>query len=151
MTPQKKLNTCESKWNNITSWEQGNGTVVRALTSNQLRHGFKSRRECHMWVEFVVELLYFAPSGFCLATPVFASPQKTKSEFDWTYCYKSLLPWVLDHVNTTYVGIFYFKQIYRHWNAKTNDFWSLFHSFLFWNIVNRTLPYIPKFQFDLEW
>ena len=29
-----------------------------------------------MWVEFVVELLYFALRGFCLATPVFASPQK---------------------------------------------------------------------------
>ena len=76
MTPQKKLNTCESKCSNITSWEQGNGAVVRALTSNQLRHLFKSRGECHLWVEFVVELLYFALRGFCLATPVFASPQK---------------------------------------------------------------------------
>ena len=82
MTPQKKLNTCELKCNNITAWEQENGTVVRALTSNQLRHLFKSRRECHMWVEFVVELLYYALSGFCLATPVFVSPHKTKGEFD---------------------------------------------------------------------
>ena len=31
-----------------------------------------------MWVEFVVELLYFAPRGFCLATPASASPQKLR-------------------------------------------------------------------------
>ena len=31
-----------------------------------------------MWVEFVVELLYFALRGFCLATPVFAFPQKLR-------------------------------------------------------------------------
>ena len=78
MTPLKKLNTCESKCNNITSWEQGNGTVVRALTSNQLMHGFKSRHECHMWVEFVVKLLSCAARDFFPATPVFASPQKLR-------------------------------------------------------------------------
>ena len=102
MTPQKKLNTCESKCNNITSWEQGNGAVVRALAFNQLRHGFKSRGECHMWVEFVVELLcYFALSGFCLATLVFASPQKLRvSSIESKVTNQhSLVPWFLDRLN----------------------------------------------------
>ena len=46
--------------------------------------------------------------------------------FDWSYCgirirtsfvcYKSLLPWFLDHSNSTYIGIFYFKQIFRYCN-----------------------------------
>ena len=104
------------------------------------------------WVRWRTSLLcserfLYGFSGICLSS-------KTKGEFDWTYCYKFLVPWFLDRLNATYVGIFYFKQIYRHWNAlnaKTNDFWSLFHLFLFWNFVNRTLPNIPKFQFNLEW
>ena len=94
--------------------------MVRALASNQLRHEFKSRHECHMWVEFLLcsERFMSGYSGICLSS-------KTRGEVDWTYCYKSLVPWFLDCLNTTYVGIFYFKQIYRHWNAlnaKTNDF-----------------------------
>ena len=56
---------------------------------------------------------------------------------------KSLVPWSLDYVNATYVGIFYFKQISKYYsamNAKTCGFESFFHLFLFRNTISRTRP-----------
>ena len=35
-------------------WVARDDTVVRALASHQCGLGFKYRRQCHMWVEFVV-------------------------------------------------------------------------------------------------
>ena len=131
-------------------WRSGESTHLQPI---------KARVQIEVWMPYVgwvccwtslllcSEWFLSGYSGICLSS-------KTKGEFNWTYCYKSLVPWLLDCLNATCVRIFYFKQIYRHWNvlnAKTNDFWSLFHLFLFWNIVNRTLPNIPKFQFNLEW
>ena len=47
-----------------------------------------------------------------------------RNETCQNFCYKSLLIWFLDHFNTTFIGIFYFKQILKcrkTLNAKTSD------------------------------
>ena len=49
------------------------------------------------------------------------------------FCYESFLPWFLDQLNVTCIGIFYFKQISRYFNvinAKTSDFQTEFISFI---------------------
>ena len=47
--------------------------------------------------------------------------------------------------NPTFIEIFYFNQISRHFNAmnaKKSDLQSVFHLFLFRKKINRTRPYI---------
>ena len=44
--------------------------------------------------------------------------------------YKALLLCFLDYLNSTFIKIFYVKMISKYWspmNAKTSDFYSLFH------------------------
>ena len=56
-------------------------------------------------------------------------------------CSRSLLPWFLDHVNSTYLKIVYFKLAFRYFhgrNAKVSDFKSLFHLLRLLWLVNQT-------------
>ena len=59
---------------------------------------------------------------------------------------KSLVPWSLDYVNATYIGMFYFKQISIYcsaMNAKTCGFESFFHLFLFSGIRPKSDSIVP--------
>ena len=55
-------------------WRRGESTRLPPM-----RLGFDSRSRCHMWVEFVIQVLVLAPRGFSPGTPIFPSPQKSTS------------------------------------------------------------------------
>ena len=81
----------------------------------------------------------------CIQLVVFRNYETQK------FYYKSLLSQFSDHFNVTYMGIYYFKQIFGYrmvMNAKANHFQSLFHYFIL------TLKYgqsnTPLVQFSVE-
>ena len=58
--------------------------------------GFKSSHRHHMWVEFVLSVVFLlAPKGFSPGTPVFPSPQKPtfpNSNSNWNHFVDVLPP-----------------------------------------------------------